>query len=490
MADYAFNVKSVGSLTVATTPQVDNGDVLIIEGENAFRAPASVMKGKQGDPGKSAYQVWLEMGNFGSEINFFDSFKGYNGLSAYEVALQNGFIGTETEWLESLQGKGLDYTTMTPQEIANITGKSAYDEAVDDGFVGTVTEWLESLKGGKGDPGKSSYQVWLDEGNTGSPQDYFDSLRGAVGPQGKPLIVLPNGNYGNWNETLQDYVDTGIKASATVDIDNVNVTFTEASSRENITSGESVPTLFGKIRKWFSDFGALAFKSLVAVSDMDSGVQTSLSKADSALQSFTETDPTVPSWAKSLTKPTYTPSEIGAATAAQGTKADSALQAITKALVEAVLSGDISTHTHGIYALASALAGYSPASHTHNYQPLEAGKGLSTNDFDATAKAKSDFEGSDGSQSSLNNMAITKHITHVSASSNQSFSIASVACVDKDFVIAFTATAALTIAMPSTNSEYNSYFIEASYTLSAGEEIEINVFKSSVTGKYHLMVRE
>lgn len=33
--------------------------------------------------------------------------------------------------------------------------------------------------------------------------------------------------------------------------------------------------------------------------------------ADTALQSFTETDPTVPDWAKASTKPTYTASEVG-----------------------------------------------------------------------------------------------------------------------------------------------------------------------------------
>jgi len=49
--------------------------------------------------------------------------------------------------------------------------------------------------------------------------------------------------------------------------------------------------------------------------DLASAVQTSLSKADTALQSFTETDPTVPSWAKASTKPTYTASEVGAAPA-------------------------------------------------------------------------------------------------------------------------------------------------------------------------------
>lgn len=35
-------------------------------------------------------------------------------------------------------------------------------------------------------------------------------------------------------------------------------------------------------------------------------------KVDSALQSYTETDPTVPAWAKAEIKPTYTASEVGA----------------------------------------------------------------------------------------------------------------------------------------------------------------------------------
>lgn len=46
--------------------------------------------------------------------------------------------------------------------------------------------------------------------------------------------------------------------------------------------------------------------------DLTTDVQTSLGKADTALQSYTETDPTVPAWAKASTKPTYTASEVGA----------------------------------------------------------------------------------------------------------------------------------------------------------------------------------
>jgi hypothetical protein len=38
-----------------------------------------------------------------------------------------------------------------------------------------------------------------------------------------------------------------------------NPTFTQASSRTNIESGESTSTLFGKIKKWFASLGNLAF---------------------------------------------------------------------------------------------------------------------------------------------------------------------------------------------------------------------------------------
>lgn len=88
--------------------------------------------------------------------------------------------------------------------------------------------------------------------------------------------------------------------------------FTAATTRANIATGEKLSVLFGKIAKWFADLGSLAFKSTVAKSDLASDVQASLSKADSALQSYTESDPTVPAWAKAKTKPSYTASEVGA----------------------------------------------------------------------------------------------------------------------------------------------------------------------------------
>ena len=96
------------------------------------------------------------------------------------------------------------------------------------------------------------------------------------------------------------------------DASSVTVTFTAPNKRETIVSGESFNTIAGKILKYMNDFGTCAFKSMILKEDLAPSVKASLEKADTALQSYTETDPTVPAWAKTPTKPTYTAAEVGA----------------------------------------------------------------------------------------------------------------------------------------------------------------------------------
>ena len=59
------------------------------------------------------------------------------------------------------------------------------------------------------------------------------------------------------NEARQEALDAAAAAESYVlgDISSKTVTFSEASTRENINTGESTSTLFGKIKKWFSDLG-------------------------------------------------------------------------------------------------------------------------------------------------------------------------------------------------------------------------------------------
>ena len=82
------------------------------------------------------------------------------------------------------------------------------------------------------------------------------------------------------------YTALADKLNKTGDSSNVTAAFTAASSRTNIATGEKLSVLFGKIAKWFSDLGSLAFKSTVAKTDLASAVQTSLDLADTALQSL------------------------------------------------------------------------------------------------------------------------------------------------------------------------------------------------------------
>ena len=127
-----------------------------------------------------------------------------------------------------------------------------------------------------------------------SSGNYINTNQPARGESGKPLIVLPNGNYGNWNEETGEYDDSGIEASATVDLENVPVLFTEAEEKDLPETGDTVPTVFGKIVKWFSSLGALAFKSKVDyATDIDNRpiippaqVQANWTETDSEQKSY------------------------------------------------------------------------------------------------------------------------------------------------------------------------------------------------------------
>lgn len=65
---------------------------------------------------------------------------GPEGRSAYQIAVENGFDGNEVDWLLSLAGP---------------KGESAYEAAVAAGFAGTKDDWLKSLVGTPGASGAS-----------------------------------------------------------------------------------------------------------------------------------------------------------------------------------------------------------------------------------------------------------------------------------------------------------------------------------------------
>lgn len=86
-----------------------------INGTNGLDGAAGPI-GVAGQAGKSAYEIWLDLGNTGSEADFLatlvgpqgqqgaDGNAGANGLSAYQIWLALGNTGTQAQFLSSLVG--------------------------------------------------------------------------------------------------------------------------------------------------------------------------------------------------------------------------------------------------------------------------------------------------------------------------------------------------------------------------------------------------
>lgn len=62
----------------------------------------------------------------------------------------------------------------------------------------------------------------------------------------------------------------------------MSVAFTQASNRTNVATGDKLKTLIGKVAKWFSDLGTLAFKSSVTTNDIAASAVTNAKQASMA----------------------------------------------------------------------------------------------------------------------------------------------------------------------------------------------------------------
>ncbi len=173
-------------------------DTTVIQGE----------KGDKGDDGLSAYEIWLSLGNSGTETDFMTSLKGergqrgskgekgdkgetgltgekgengrdgadgLDGKSAYEIWLSLGNSGTETDFITSLKGERGE------QGLQGLRGEK--------GEIGLNGEKGEQGENGRdgvdGRDGKSSYETWISLGNFGTETDFIASLKGDKGDTGE-----------------------------------------------------------------------------------------------------------------------------------------------------------------------------------------------------------------------------------------------------------------------------------------------------------------
>lgn len=106
----------------------------------------------------------------------------------------------------------------------------------------------------------------------------------------KYIVCAKNGATAEWNTTLAEgTVLEGLEAADDVVARNPDIieqmltllknvsdepVFTEARTRENVTNGDKVPVLWGKVKKWFADLGTAAFCKVVnnLTTDAEGGV--------------------------------------------------------------------------------------------------------------------------------------------------------------------------------------------------------------------------
>ena len=121
-------------------------------------------------------------------------------------------------------------------------------------------------------------------------------------------LVLQNGN--SVNVDISDII-SGLVAEDG-DGSNLTASFTESATRTNITTGEKLSVLFGKIKKWFTDLKSLAFKSKTEAGDYTAGSITS-TDTDSTIAKTSDLSGYLPLSAgsgKPLTGTIYTPGTV------------------------------------------------------------------------------------------------------------------------------------------------------------------------------------
>lgn len=219
-----------------------------------------------------------------------------------------------------------------PQGEQGIPGKDGFNpianiSQTDEGALisitdktGTTTAILK--KGEDGTNGKSAYEIWLENGNSGTEQDFLMSLKGNDGDDGKNGVSVTH----SWNNTILtitsasgtsssdlkgDKGDIGERGAAGTVIQSTEPT--EEGTVIWINTDDDAPVFSGsyndlKDRPGIANANQLGLVKIGENLNIDeNGVLSATGQI-----SLEETDPTVPEWAKSPTKPKYTAEEVGA----------------------------------------------------------------------------------------------------------------------------------------------------------------------------------
>lgn len=145
------------------------------------------------------------------------------------------------------------YSVYIAWDIPQSSSETSYCHNIQD-----FTDCFEIVK-------SSELETNIDTILNGSVQSYASDGHNAYSPK------IVDGVWWTYDDATNAYVTTGISVTGS----NTEVDFTESTERTNLVSGSTLSTLFGKVKKWFSDLKAVAFSgSYNDLSDKPSNLVT------------------------------------------------------------------------------------------------------------------------------------------------------------------------------------------------------------------------
>ena len=237
--------------------------------------------GKDGNDGDSAYDIWLSQGNTGSKQDFIDSLKG-DSLDAPAAIASHNVSGTAHPDIRTLidnlefvkkvtynattgditftyrDNSTLSVNILVSSLIKDINYDSTTKEIVltrnDNTTVRiSVADLIDVYTGFNG----AHIQVTVETGNVIKAV----LKAGTVTENELSAELLAKINGKSDDVSAGTTIPQSRVSSAWQPTQNTPITFVESGARTNVASGDTLVTLFGKIRKWFADLGTMAWES-------------------------------------------------------------------------------------------------------------------------------------------------------------------------------------------------------------------------------------
>ena len=323
MADGSVGLTQMSASAMTDTVSANNSKLVTSQGVNAAIAAATLNRGKDYGPLSvdeiNAISETIPTGStvYVKSLGASDAKVINDGYSDGTMASFSVDVGEDLKYYRSpdnsVHGWYSTEANVKVKQPANYAGGIAVDSAQDASSGSAGIEFIRSFK----------------QDTNGNMRDIVKAQVDIVDSTSSTrtnAAATPNSVKSAYD--LANTANTGLanKLDKTGDGKDVTVSFSEASARVNIGTGEKLSVMFGKIKKWFTDLGTAAFKNVPASGNASStevvlGNDTRLSAGASAIQGVKVNNTTLtPDANKVVMVPLATASADGAMSAADKTK--------------------------------------------------------------------------------------------------------------------------------------------------------------------------